>query len=270
MSFDSKMKIAILGSKGFVGSNVSSSLRDKHQVINVNRSTLNLLDYYQVREWLKSTKLDAIICCAASMTNTLADVENNLGLYMNFYNNSDLFGKFINTASAAEYDRARNIDRAREEEIWLRFPKDSYGLSQNLRSRLSWSNSKFYNLRIFNCFGPGEIVTRIFPKFLASQYQPFHIVDNRYFDYFSIEDLCRVVKYYVENDVAEWAKDINCVYKEKFLISEVLEKFRQLHSIDKEIIINSTSRNNYTGSADNLNKLNIPLAGLDQGLENYR
>lgn len=263
------MKIAILGSNGFVGRNISNSMSQIHEVINVNRNNLNLLDYYQVRDWLKSTKIDVVICCAASMTDSLADVENNLGLYMNFYNNSDLFGKFINTASAAEYDRSRNIDLAREEEIWLRLPKDSYGLSQNLRSRLSWSNSKFYNLRIFNCFGSGEIATRIFPKFLSDEIEHFHIKNNRYFDYFSIQDLCKVTKYYSEHDVDDWAKDINCVYKEKYLINEVLEKFRQIHKINKEIIIDSTSLNNYTGNADKLNKLNIQLTGLHQGLENY-
>ena len=180
------MKIAILGSNGFVGSNLSKHLTNKHQILNVNRSTLDLLNYYKVKDWLKNNKPDAIICCAATMTNSLADVENNLGLYMNFYNNADLFGKFINTASAAEYDRSRNINLAEEEEIWHRLPKDCYGLSQNLRSRLSWSNDKFYNLRIFNCFGSGEIATRIFPKFLANFDKQFFITDNRYFDYFKI------------------------------------------------------------------------------------
>ena len=203
------------------------------------------------------------------MTNSLADVENNLGLYMNFYNNADLFGKFINTASAAEYDRSRNINLAEEEEIWHRLPKDCYGLSQNLRSRLSWSNDKFYNLRIFNCFGSGEIATRIFPKFLANFDKQCFITDNRYFDYFSITDLCSVVDYYLENEVPDLARDINCVYNDKYLISEVIEKFKQLHSIDKEIIIKSSSENNYTGSADKLNKLNIQLKGLHQGLKNY-
>jgi len=263
------MKIAIIGSNGFVGNNISKYFHQKHKILNVTRTTLDILDYNKVKNWLEINQPDVIVCCAATMTNTISDVQNNLGLYMNFYANSDLFGKFINTASAAEYDRQRNINNVKENEIWDRLPIDSYGLSQNLRSRLSWSKNNFYNLRIFNCFGPGEIATRIFPKFLSSVDQKFVINNNRYFDYFSIGDLCTVVEYYIDNNIPEWAKDINCVYENKYLISEVIEKFRQLHDIDREIFIESTSKNNYTGSADKLNKLGIQLKGLHQGLKNY-
>jgi GDP-L-fucose synthase len=263
------MKIGILGSKGFVGRNLLFFLSQKYEVVNVNRDVLDLLDIDKVKEFLKLHKFDVIINCAATMTNTINDLKNNLGLYMNFYTHADLFGKFINTASAAEYDRQRNISLAKEEEIWLRLPDDFYGLGQNLRSRLSWSKDNFYNLRIFNCFGPGELDTRIFPRILNSKEPNFKITDNRYFDYFSIADLCKVVDFYINYTIPDWAKDINCVYPEKYLISDVIDKFNQIHNLNKNIEIHSSSDKNYTGNAEKLNKLTIALSGLDKALKGY-
>lgn len=264
------MKIAILGSDGFVGRNLADHLQQHYDVTPVTRQSLNLLDYHAVATFLSETYYDVIVCAAASMNNNLDDVKNNLGLFMNFYSLSDLFGKFINTASGAEYDRSRNIHKAKENEIWSRYPQDSYGLSQNMRSRLSWDKDNFYNLRIFNCFGSGEIKTRLFPSLLAEQTYNFTVTNDRYFDYFSIQDLCKVVEYYANTVIPENFKDINCVYENKYKISEVAEKFSRLHKLNKQILVEGTSQNNYTGDGTKLASLPIKLSGLLQGLDNYR
>ena len=263
------MKIAILGANGFVGRNLADYFAKNNHVTRVTRQTLNLLDHAAVSRFLCATSYDVIICCAASMTNTVNDIKNNLGLLMNFYSLSNLYGKFINTASGAEYDRSRNINEANEKEIWSCYPDDYYGLSQNMRSRLSLDKENFYNLRIFNCFGRGEIQTRLFPKMLNNASRTFTITNDRYFDYFSIEDLCKVTDYYVKNTVTGSLRDINCVYETKYKISEVAEKFNQLQNLEKQILIESTSENNYTGDGTKLASLPIQLSGLLQGLENY-
>lgn len=263
------MRVAVLGANGFVGRNLSNYLcKQHHNVTRITRETLDLLDMGQVTQFLQIGQYDVILCCAATMNGTVSDVHNNLGLFMNFYHNSSLFGKFINTASGAEYDRESNIDQVPESAIFSRLPKDSYGLGQNIRSRLGHDKSNFYNLRIFNCFGLNEIKTRIFPRFLdLKDTDILEITNDRYFDYFSIQDLCTVVNSFVEND--QKVKDVNCVYQQKYKISDVLNLFCETNDLTKRFKIISSSNLNYTGSGQLLKTLDLPLMGLEYGLRNY-
>lgn len=264
------MKIAVLGSRGFVGSSLVEYFSKEHSVFSVTRETTNLLDPSKVREFLEKNKFDTVINAAAVMTDplTLNDTRNNLGIYMNFYNNSTLFGKLINLASGAEYDRTQDINSVTEDVIFQRMPQDSYGFGQNIKSRLTYEKDNFYNLRIFNCFGTKEQPSRIFPKFIKAQITPtFEIQNDRYFDYFSIQDLCTVVDSFVNKDIP--IKDVNCVYVKKYKISEVLQKFCQVKQLKSNYDVVSTSKYNYCGSGAALDSLGIELAGLEKGFERY-
>lgn len=262
------MKIAVLGANGFVGSNIFKFLSSNHDVVPVTRKTLDLLDSEKVKAYLEKEKFDVVINAAAVMTDatSLADTRNNLGIFMNFYNNANLFKKFINLGSGAEYDRAKNIDIAKEELIFQRLPEDSYGYGQNIKSRLSVDKPGFYNLRIFNCFGKGEISTRVFPTFLKNK-SAFEIVGDRYFDFFSIQDLCKVVSSFVENDHVVY--DVNCVYMKKYKISEAVKMFAHARGLPSDFKIFSDSLNNYTGNGEKLQSLGIELDGLEQGFKDY-
>lgn len=261
------MKIAVLGAKGFVGSNITQHLQTSFDVTPVTRNTIDLLNPLEVKDFLKTNCFDVVINCAAVMTDnvSLNDARNNLGIFMNFYNNSGLFGKFINTASGAEFDRSTNIDNMFESSIFNCMPKDSYGWGQNIKARLCAQTSGFYNIRIFNCFGRGEPSTRIFPKFLKEG--SITITGDRYFDYFSIQDLCTIVDHCVTHD---WPiNDINAVYEKKIKISEALELFCFVNNLKPKFTIESQSSNNYTGNALSLKTLGIKLTGLEEGFKNY-
>lgn len=262
------MKLAILGASGFVGSSLAKYF-SHHKVIEVNRSNLDLLDSRQVSRFLIQHDFDVIINAATTMTDDqlLFDTRNNLGLFMNFYNNRQHFGKFINLSSGAEFDRRSNIDQYSEEKIFDVLPADSYGFGQNMKSRICYDTPGFYTIRIFNCFGLNEIQSRIFPRYLNRGNTKLEINNDRYFDYFSIQDLATVVEYFIINNPA--VKDINAVYLEKFRISQVLARFCELQELDKEFIITSQSQNNYTGNGKRLAGLPIRLSGLDYGLEHY-
>lgn len=264
------MKIAVLGANGFVGSSILGYLSSSNDVIPVTRNTIDLLDRSQVLSYLREHQFDAIINCAAVMKNNdlIDDTRNNLGIFMNFYDLSGYFGKFINLGSGAEYDRRTNIDRIDENLISFRMPSDSYGFGQNIKSRLCLEKDGFYTIRIFNCFGHGESQTRLFPRLLSHHgAEPFEIRDDRYFDYFSISDLCRVVESFVGNDHV--TKDVNAVYRNKILISDAARRFCDINGIDLNIRISSTSDNNYCGSGDRLASLPITLGGLDEGFRTY-
>lgn len=103
------MKIAILGANGFVGSNLSRYFSLDHEVVNVVRSTVDLIDPVDTRQFLEINNFDVIINAAAIMRDDIAltDTRNNLGIFMNLYNNSELFGKLINLGSGAEFDKTK-------------------------------------------------------------------------------------------------------------------------------------------------------------------
>jgi len=264
------MKIAVLGANGFVGSSIARYFAQEHLVLPVTRKIIDLLDPVLVEHWLRAHEFDVVVNAATTMTGAalLNDTRNNLGLFMNFYNNRNLFGKFINFSSGAEFDRMNDINQYREEQIFDVMPKDSYGFGQNMKSRISWSAPNFYNIRIFNCFGLGEISTRIFPRMLATTKDaPLIITNDREFDYFGIRDLCRLTDYFI-NSKSE-VLDVNAVYLEKFKISTVLDKFCQLNHLEPNYKIESVGGNRYTGNGRALALLPVQLLGLENELKHY-
>lgn len=263
------MKITILGSNGFVGSNIASRFeRDGNTVFRLNRHNINLLDPAEVKQWLVEAKSDVIINCAATMNNTVSDITNNLGIFMNFYQNAHLFGRFINTGSGAELDRTLDLQNVTEQVLFDRLPKDPYGFAQNVKARLCFDRENFCSLRIFNCFGTGEAKTRIIPRYLHNE--NFSINDDRYFDMFGIDDLYTVIKHYaVVHHIPDYMKDVNCVYTDKYKISEILNMFKEMHDITKPITIESKSDLNYTGSGAKLASLGLELKGLAYSLNEY-
>ena len=226
------MKIAVVGSNGFIGRNILSALKIKgHEVESLNRDNIDLLNPSSVKLWLTVNRPNIIINCAAIMkdNNSINDCRNNLAIFINFFNNAHLFDKFIDTGSGAEFDRTTNIENISVNNLFDCIPFDSYGFGQNIKSRMCRERDNFYTLRIFNCFGRGELNTRIIPKFLASN-TTFKIINDRYFDYFGIQDLITVVNHYVENKVL--CNDINTVYMNKVKISEMLYLYCKVHNID--------------------------------------
>lgn len=262
------MKIAVIGARGFVGSSIYNFLRQKHDVIPVTRNVVDVLNSIEIRKFLQINSFDIIINAAATMKDAiaLADTRNNLGLFMNFFDNRHLFKKFINLGSGAEFGKENDIDNAHEDSIFDVLPEDSYGFGQNIKSRLCKQTENFYTIRIFNCFGKGEISTRIFPRYLNRQ-GTFEIYNDRYFDYFSIQDLLAAVDHCINNT---WnVKDVNAVYSQKVLISEALSLFCEANNLSEDFKVISSSQNNYTGNSKLLESLNITLSGLKLGFERY-
>lgn len=261
-------RVAVVGANGFVGQHVCWHLSKKAVVTPVTRQTLDLHNAEHVRSFLKNGQFDVVILATMSYgdQSNVYDAWNLLGSFVNFYHNSDLFGRLINLGSGAELDRSRDINLATEAQLFDHMPKDSYGFGLNIKARMCHERDNFYNLRIFGCFGHSEKDTRLFKRFLASD--TFYLDNDRYCDYTSIQDLYRIIEYYVfAND--DMPADVNCVYKDKFKISDILTKFIEINNLTNRFEIRSVCDNNYTGSSDMLSQLPIELLGLEHGIKHY-
>lgn len=266
------LKIVILGSKGYLGKYISDSLTQNtnHFVYRLNRGIIDLTNTTMVQDWLNYNNPDVIVNLAVAGGNqnvdkvSYEDLQNNLNIFLNFYNNSKYFKKFINIGSGSEFDTRANIDRKKEEDIFKTFPLESYAYSKNIISRLSKEKENFYTLRLFGCFDKSEPDFRLLKKFPKEKI--FSFLD-REFDYISASDFYKILLYYIEND--NLIKDINCVYDKKLKLSEILNKFKAMHHIDTEVKIEGINNFNYTGDFNKLKSLPINLEGIDKGLEFY-
>lgn len=263
------MRIAILGANGFLGALLVKHLSHNHYVIPVTRDTLDLTDYNQVDEWLGKSAPDVIVNCAISgggrNVNDInySDVQRDLAIFMNFYNNSAV-KRYINIGSGAEFDKRTHINHASEHDILHSTPLESYGFIKNIIARMILKRQNFYTLRLFGCFDSSEPIIRLFKKFKRDG---TITINDKYFDYISARDFVTIVEHYCTS--TDLYKDLNCVYLEKLLLSEQLKMFAKHHVPNGIIDIKIDPGLNYTGDGSNLIRLKLPLQGLEYGIKNY-
>ena len=264
------MKIAVLGSRGYLGSYISNRLiSKKYDVLPITREALDLTNYNAVVNWLTQNRPNIIINCATAGRNSLtstsySDVQNNLGIFLNFFNNSQYFDRFINIGSGAEFDITTDINHANENDILTITPAESYAYSKNIISRLVLEKDNFYTIRLFGCFDISEPSNRLLKKISSNDFME---INDRQFDYVSARDFFQLLEYYLNEN--RLIKDINCVYSKKISLSELLEQFIDIHNINRNFNISPVVGKNYTGSSVNLESLNLNLDGLYSGLTSY-
>jgi dTDP-4-dehydrorhamnose reductase len=257
------MKVAVLGSSGFLGSYILHNLQGC-VVYPVTRKTVDLTDTLQVREWLLNTTPNVIVNCATAGGKTkmgevsFTELQNNLSVFLSFYNNSDLVHKFINVGSGSEFDVSKDINLVQESDIINSAPAETYGYSKNIISRMILEKENFYTLRLFGCFDKSEPDFRLFKKVVNGEVTS---ISDRYFDYFSASDFAKVLRFYIKG--TDLPNDINCVYQKKYLLSQTLDKLK------KVVQVNDINPNNYTGNGDKLAALDLKLDGLEKGLIEY-
>jgi nucleoside-diphosphate-sugar epimerase len=174
------MKVCVLGAGGFIGKNL---VRDTSWV-GVNRNDLDLENQDAVERYFTQNKFDVVIHCGVVGGSRLKKDKGDV-LWKNilmFENVVRVFkGKVIYFSSGA----ALRGDP----------PTDPYGLSKWLIDKRIETMPNAYSLRIWGCYGPGELPTR----FSAVCKRGGHVVieKDRYFDFVSISKVREVVQEYV-------------------------------------------------------------------------
>ena len=65
--------------------------------------------------------------------------------------------------------------------------------------------------------------------------------------------------------------DVNIVYQDKKLVSDILLAYCKIHNIDtSQLVITGTSNKHYTGNGNRLVKHNLNLQGIIPTLQRYK
>ena len=208
-------RIAILGARGFVGKNLVEHLTGKHTVFAITRNEIDLLDEIAVQEFLKEQKIEVVINCAnqGGSRKTGYDVQtasvigNNLKMFFNIERCLTPDMKMINFGSGAQYNKARDLVKVKEETIGDVIPKDDYGYSKYVMSKYIQAKGakNIYNPIIFGLYGQKEDYTF---KFISNAIlknilnMPIVINQNVVFDYLYLGDFLRIIDAMIEKDFA--------------------------------------------------------------------
>jgi len=200
------MKVCVLGAGGFVGKNL---LRDTDW-IGVTHNDLDLTNQKAVEHYFTTHNYDVVIHCAVIGGSRLKPDDGDV-IHKNilmFENVVRVFkGKVLYFSSGAA--------------LRGNPPIDPYGLSKWIIDRRIETIEDAHSLRIWGCYGPGELPTR----FSAVCREKGHVIieKDRYFDFIDVEDVIKVVRDYVQGKRHD--KDYNLVYPEKLLLSQWAERF---------------------------------------------
>jgi len=200
------MKVAVLGSNGFMGRYFLSVHDDWH---GITRHDVDLMNQNEVELFLKKSNFDVIIHCAVLGGSMLKEETGDVthSNILMFENVRRVFkGKLIYISSGAS-----TLGNP---------PTKPYGLSKWIIEKRIRQISDAYILRVFWCYGSGDGSSVYRDRFKSICKHDGHITidKDKYFDMIDVEDVRRVIHDYVCNIRCE--KEIDLVYEKKMLLSE--------------------------------------------------
>lgn len=194
------MNILITGGSALVGRNIYEQLGSKYHIVAPSHSELDVLDFKAVSGFIQRNGITHVIHCA--MQGGSATVEATLRMFLNLTYHIDRFDRFIYFGSGAEYGKQRTLHKVKESEFGNVIPETTYGLAKYALAQLTRSQNKIVNLRLFGVYGKYEpywckFISQSIVKNLLNV--PIVIKQNVIFDYVYIDDVVRVVDYFLHH-----------------------------------------------------------------------
>ena len=192
-------------------------------------------------------------------------------MYFNVEKNNNHYGKLLYMGSGAEYDKTRNIHKIKEDNFGEFIPKDQYGFAKYIISTSIEKSDKNYNLRLFGIYGKYEqwetkFISNVCCK--AIKNLPISIRQNVYFDYLFIDDFCKIVEWFINNEPKY--KSYNVVSGESVSLEEIAANILKICGKDLPIITcNEGLAKEYTASNERLMK-ELGNFSLTDKLEAYK
>jgi len=253
-------KVLITGSNGFIGKNLLEQLGNEYNIYAPRREELNLLNQDSVEKYLDTNKFDIVI--HAAIQNTLGEakifenqaLDRNLRMFFNLERCKDKYDKMYYFGSGGEYDRQNYIPKMSEEFFGTFVPNDTYGFSKYIMSKAVNNSNNIYDLRVFGVFGKYENwVHRFISNSICKVINNIAITirQNVNFDYLYIDDLCEIMKWFINNTPKH--KHYNICTGTKIDLITISEKIIKHSEKDLKIIVENSSLNReYTGNNSRL------------------
>lgn len=234
------MNILITGSNGFIGKNLVDQLKNKYSITEINKKNINLLNSKDVDNFflINNKYFDLVIHTAVeggrrTKTDDSIIVNNNLLMLYNLLNNQQYYKKIITLGSGAELDRRFDINQ----DSVNRYPIDPYGLSKSVINKICQTENKLHNLRIYNCFGINEKEDRMIKNNINRYINHKNIIihKDKKMDFFYIDDLVKLIIYFIDND--NMPKIFDCCYKNKTKLTDIANIINHLDIHKVKVII---------------------------------
>lgn len=240
------MNILVTGGSGFVGKNIISKL-NKYNIYHPTSAELDLTDSSKVKEYLNTNKFDFIINCAVrggrrTRIDTEKDFYNNIKSLDNILNFKEEDCKLITFSSGAEI-----------------YKKDTfYGFSKKISTDLIRNRKNIKNLRIFNVFGESGMKDSFVYSTIEKSLKNEDIIiwENLFFDVYYINDLINLIDLIIKKNSQEY-QDIDCVYREKYKLSDIAEIIKQISDSRSSIIIQGDNNLKYIGNYTHIPDLSL-------------
>jgi len=254
-----KKRIFITGARGFIGKNIVEYLsgKDSYILFFPYHNELELLDTEAVSDFILKNKIDIIIHAASvgGTRKTAYDsgktdiVSRNLRMFFNLSKHIDSVEKFILLGSGAEYSIKHYQPKMKEDYFGTFIPLDDYGFSKYVCSKYIEKSNKMINLRLFGVFGKHEdyqyrfISNSIVKNILGL---PIVINQNVFFDFLYIDDLVKIVEYFINNNARH--KFYNACTGSSIDLKTIAGKINEISGRPSDIIVNNPGLNvEYSG-----------------------
>lgn len=250
-----KKRVLLTGGSGFIGRNVRKYLEGVCELYAPGRTELNLLDEQAVRQYLVQNNIRVVIHGANPnpvknhMDKQDKMLEDSLRIFMNLYQAQDCYEMMYTLGSGAEYDKSQDISLITEEEAGRALPGDVYGLAKYMISCLAAKSEKHCNLRIFACYGPTDHESKFITHAIrcCMRGEDITIRQNCYFDYMHVDDLARILGFFICRVPRHKAYNV-CTGVRKSLL-EIAQLVReQMHADNKIVMLAEGWNREYTGS----------------------
>lgn len=257
------MNIFITGSNGFVGSHLKEYLFNRYDyaLFTPSSKEIDLSNEYAVDSYIVKNKVDMIVHTAnrgggRDMIDMKNVTEYNLRIFFNLAKHEKSVQKIISFGSGAEYGKHKPIINAKEEDYLKALPLDEYGFYKSITSRYIEKTDNIVQLRIFGAYGEYEnyrykFISNAIVKNLL--HLPITINKNVYFDYVYIDDLVRMIDFFMHNDTKE--KIYNVTTGKKVDLMTLAQYVNEVSDFQSEIhVMNEGLNNEYTSNNERILK----------------
>jgi UDP-glucose 4-epimerase len=251
------MRILITGANGYVGKSLYNALKDKYDVTAITRDSFDLTNPTAMFKFFQSRyPFDVVLHCAVAGASNPRDenwgiCDGNLIMYYNLLQSKKHYKRLIHFGSGAE----------------TYLPSTPYGYSKKVIAKSILNQDNFYNIKIFGVFDENELDTR-FIKANIKRYinnEPIKINEVKFMDFFYMQDLVKVIEYYINEENPP--KEFDCVYSEKsYTLFGLACLINKLDDYEVEIAYGDKIGDDYLSKYRT--PLPIELIGLEQGIKN--